>query len=286
MGAAEIMVDGKWLPKNGGEEDRADCRSPEEKSSAIKERQLGQHPWGTMSLGSRALKAVIDLANRAQGKNGWISKEDDVDSLLAVIQTSIRALERCPRAREIMSVSAEWPTMVPGGPEDGPLRKGWAKSFAALNVGKDRVDLPLTGKTDYSKGKPALVCRELFKVMEGLRLDGPNGIYQELMKAGQLQPEPEWMTAARSLPKLDAGSITQWRDLALAVFAEAQPDWRNWLSMTPGRTGTALTKAKKKAANLPGEFNGIDVETAKATIALFLLDGFKSLVKDAAEQVK
>ena len=274
LGPVEVLRDGKWIPLDNGPEDSTASRiinneKERERDAARDDRQ-------------RAEYAVMDVAKRSESTADLA----DVNCLLRIIGRAIRALERSPRAAELRANSAEWPSMVPGGPLGAPLWNAWIKSFAALNVGKARSDLPRTGKTDYSKGKPALVCRKFFSDLEELRLEGLIEVYQALMDAGALEREPEYMTSARSLPELGPKSVTQWRDVALAALEHFDPDWRAWLKLFPGRATTAMNKAEKKASYLPGEFIGIDIETAKSTVALALLDGFQSLVKDAAKAVK
>jgi hypothetical protein len=280
--AAVEMVDGKWLLKNRGEGDRAALRSPEEEASAIEERRLGQYPWGTMSVTSRATKAASDLARRAK-KN---PEDGDIYALLDLAGLVIRALNRCPDARKYMRGSEEWPSLVPGGPVGGPLWKGWAKEFPSLEIGADLRALPRAGNFSIKRGTSGKLALSLFRYLDELRVSGPSVLLEELYTSGELEREPAHQSAARSLPELRSDSVTQWRDLALEALAYTEQDWTQILAKClPQRSQSAITrtqiKADKGSKYGTGTYSTIDEAAAKNVVSLALLEGFRALVKGA-----
>jgi hypothetical protein len=239
-----------------------------------------QTPWHLLSSQTRAVYAVADLAKRVK----QTGEKVDVDCLLGIISTAIRALERSPKAKELMHHAGEWPTFAPGGPESGPLWRAWAKSFSRRHVGKLNPDLLLrAGKVDFAAGKPANLAKTLFEHLEPLRRYGPDPLLEELEAARAIAAEPDYMRAARSLPELAPGNIRQWCDLSLKALEEMEPDWRFWLQSLPGRQQTAKTrsqvKADKGAKYGTGQASETDMRTAKNLVSGALMEGFRSLLK-------
>jgi|GEM_PF-4454673 len=273
---ADGSVQVKWekesvLPVDGAAAAR---RAEEAKMAAA-------HPWHLLNPLDRALAAVTALADRLKAKGD----EKDGLYLRLIIRQAIRALERNPHSREWMALAKEWPSFVPGGPESGPLRNAWAKGFASREVGKNNADIPRKGKVDYAAGKPANFARHSFDHLEELRRCGPNPHFLQMAAAGDIEPEPPYMAAARSLPPLAKETVEQWRALALACLEHQIPDWNFWLQWLPGRAQTAKTKSQKKADKGmkygTGEVAGIDPGTAKSIISAALLEGFRALLESA-----
>lgn len=274
-------ADGKWLLLGHQKESIL----PVDQAAVSREKEeaamAARHPWHLLNPLDRALVAVTAVVERLKARG------DATDGLYLrlIIRQAIRGLEGNPHAREWMTHAEDWPSFVPAGPEVGPLRKAWAKGFASREIGKDNADIPRKGKVDYVAGKPANLARHAFKHLDELRRRGPGPYLQKMAAAGDIPPEPEYMSAARNLPPLSKDTVEQWRALAVASLEHNMPDWNFWLQWLPGRLQTAKTKSQKKVDKGTkygtGLVTGIDPRTAKNIISAALLEGLRALLEAA-----
>ena len=197
--------------------------------------------------------------------------EADARALIQIVFDAIRALEASPNARERMRRAKEWPTFVPGGEELAPLRKAWAKRFALRDVGEDNPDIPKRSSVHLELGTPAWLAKTVFDELDELRRFGPLPVKLTVPTNPAFKPEPEYMTAARSLPALSGETVKHWRDLAILFIQSQNADWKWWMKFL-NRNQTYKTKrGSKKAAS--------DDDVARWVVSVALFAGFHALTK-------
>lgn len=226
---------------------------------------LPDHPAEKIKAGLEELRSLV-----AEGDLYAAARVRDFAML------SIRILETSPVFIDMARDEPEWPQIVPCGPIKGPLFEAWVDDWAALGAGAG-LRMPQATKAKFQQGKPAGLAFRCYRAMVPVWMEGEDD---------PMPVNPAWADVVRRLPALTEQTAMAWRDAALMMMEESDPDFRAWLAELPGNYDSAAAAMKRKATGkvvsraIKAEKNSDfppDSATAKTAVKKALLTGFNTV---------
>lgn len=219
----------------------------------------------------RPLHPVDQIRQGLESLSGRVANGDyyAASRVLDAALKAIRILSSSPIAADMAFSEMEWPQIVPGGPTEGPLFKGWLKDWRSIEVGRG-ILLPSKGSGRFDHGKPAgLALRCFLSILRDRRA---------------LNPESSpWENEAQELPPLSLETVGQWRDLSMKILESGEPDWRVWLAAElPELRHSAIQRTQRllhgeEWVNDGGKNHEPSQEGARITVKEALRKGFVTL---------